>query len=184
MSTKAKAGLALGVLVLIAVIIAVLEVTNVTHFFHQQAKSGTIPTVPAAKAKKQAASKNTSTASNSDKNAGAIQRGTPTDGSAPLTPFGSFVSNHRPNLSGSPAPSQEQSVCNTTPGATCYIQFTQNGVVKKLAPQVANADGVTSWTWDVKTAGFTEGNWEITAIATLNGQSSSAKDTLSLSVQP
>src|SRR6202011_3279223 len=39
-----------------------------------------------------------------------------------VTPYGTFVSNHHPTLSGSPGPSEE-SVCNTTPGATCYIEF-------------------------------------------------------------
>ena len=99
-------------------------------------------------------------------------------------PSGTFVSNHSPNLSGSPAPSQEQSVCNTVPGATCTIVFTNGSKTKQLATQTADNNGVVVWNWDVNQAGFTPGSWKITATATLGNSSLSTADSRSLDVQP
>jgi len=99
-------------------------------------------------------------------------------------PTGTFVSNHRPSLSGKSAPSGEQSACNTVPGATCYIRFTRGAVVKTLPTQTADSNGNVIWDWDVKQAGFDTGSWQITAIASLNGQAKSSSDSLALEVQP
>lgn len=102
--------------------------------------------------------------------------------SALITPYGTFVSNHYPSLSGSSAPSQEESTCTTTPGASCYIQFTKNDAVKKLATQITDDTGMTSWTWDVKKSGFTIGDWKITAVASSGNNSKSRQDTILLSI--
>ncbi|MGA3150562.1 MAG: hypothetical protein ABSD10_03055 [Candidatus Saccharimonadales bacterium] len=99
-------------------------------------------------------------------------------------PYGTLVSNHRPNLGGSPAPSQEQSVCNTTVGATCYIEFTQGSTVKKLDAQTVDSTGTAIWTWDVSQAGFSQGTWQITAVATLGGQTKTTADPTPLEVLP
>jgi hypothetical protein len=99
-------------------------------------------------------------------------------------PTGTFVSNHKPSLSGSLSPSSEQSVCNTMPGASCYIQFTQGSVVKKLAAQVADGNGNVFWSWDVNEANLTEGKWQIVAVATLDGRTMSSSDSLALEVMP
>jgi hypothetical protein len=112
-----------------------------------------------------------------------------TSGSAaPVDPSGDFVSNHTPDLSGSPYPSQEISVCNTTPGASCTITFTMGSTVRTLAAQVADANGSTSWTWNVTqdngSSGFAQGDWQITATATLNGQTASTTDNRALDVGP
>lgn len=101
-----------------------------------------------------------------------------------VAPSGTFVSNHRPSLSGSPLLKSEESVCNTTPGASCYILFMKDGIAKQLDPQTADASGSTSWSWDIGQAGLTEGSWKITAVATLNGQTLSSDDSLTLDVQP
>lgn len=101
-----------------------------------------------------------------------------------IAPTGSFVSNHHPNLSGSPAPNQEQSVCNTTPGATCDIEFTNNGITKSLGAKTADSSGATYWTWTLQSIGLAHGSWKITAKATLNNQTKTAIDALLLDVQP
>lgn len=108
-----------------------------------------------------------STSSSSQKSTAA------TTGSAPLTPSGQFISNHSP---GGDNPTKEQSVCNTSPGAVCYIQFTKGTIVKKLDAQTADSNGTTIWNWDVKEAGLTAGSWQVSATATLNGQSVTAQD--------
>ena len=112
---------------------------------------------------------------------------TPTNlssGASPSLPSGAFVSFHNPNLSGSPAPNQLQSTCASTPGATCTIEFTNDGVTKSLPDQLIGSSGITTWTWQLQKVGLTQGTWQITAIATLNGQSKSTNDTLGLNVQP
>ena len=107
----------------------------------------------------------------------------PPSASAPIiAPSGTFVSNHSPGQNGSST--SEQSVCNTTPGATCNIQFTKDGVTKKLEAQVADTNGVAYWTWDVKDAGFSAGSWKVSAVAMLNGQTKTADDVIPLEVQP
>lgn len=102
----------------------------------------------------------------------------------PVAPAGTFVSNHRPNLSGSPAPSQENSTCTTTPGAECYIQFENDGVIKLLPAQVTDSNGNTSWDWDVKSLGLSQGSWTITAIAKNGAKTNSSGDEIRLQVQP
>src|SRR5690606_17218727 len=99
-----------------------------------------------------------------------------------ITPFGNFVSNHRPNLSGSPAPNTLSSVCNTTPGASCTISFTKDGTTKSLPAQTADANGATYWNWKLQDIGLTTGTWKVQANASLNGQTKSASDALDLVV--
>lgn len=108
----------------------------------------------------------------------------PSDGSLDSPPTGTFVSDHSPNLDGSPHPSSEESACNTAPGASCYIQFTKNGIVKTLPTKTADSNGSVIWDWDVKLAGFTTGNWQINAVASLNGQTQTATDNMPLVVTP
>ena len=98
----------------------------------------------------------------------------PVGSNAPLiAPWGNFVSNHHP---GNGAPTTETSVCNTTPGATCYIRFTNGSLNRSLDSKVADANGSIIWSWDVSSAGFSSGSWQITAIASLNGQTQSTTD--------
>jgi hypothetical protein len=180
--------LLLAGLAVVIVAVAVLEATNTTHIFHRpKAVSDVIKsTNPAASNHQSNSSSDNQPASNSsstqtDKSTTAVS-----DSSAPLVPpYGSFVSNHRPSLSGSGGvPSQEQSVCTTTPGATCYIKFSQNGAVKTLSAQTTDSKGAAYWNWDVKASGFTTGSWTITAVAGLNGQTKSTTDSLDLVVNP
>ena len=98
-------------------------------------------------------------------------------------PNGSFVSNHKPSLGGNDSPSSEQSMCNTTPGATCEIVFTNGSDTKILSAQTADSSGVVYWNWDVKNAHFSVGSWKITAIAKLNDKTLSTSDQLNLDVQ-
>lgn len=111
-------------------------------------------------------------------------KNTPPSSAVLKAPFGTFVSNHHPSLSGTTSPSTEESTCNTTPGATCYIEFTKESTVKQLPAATADSSGAVSWNWDVKQAGLTVGTWQIKAIASLNGQTKSAQDSLALEVQP
>lgn len=101
-----------------------------------------------------------------------------------FTPTGNFVSNHHPNLSGSPAPNTLTSACNTTPGATCEIIFTKGNVTKSLSLTKTDGNGAAFWTWKLQDVGLTEGTWKITAVAHLNSDTKSAIDALDLVVMP
>ncbi len=176
-------------------VVALLELTNTTHFFHAgPAVSGKIPVIKNGKTSdtsKKTDNKPASQPSNeetpqaSDKSNDGVALETNQSSLTLQEPFGTFVSNHSPSLSGSAELRQEQSVCNTTPGAKCAMTFTNNsGVVKSLPVQTADSNGAVYWTWDVKVAGFTTGAWKITATADLNGQTKSASDQINLNVKP
>jgi len=164
----------------ILVSLLVLEITNTTPLFHNPPPPAIIPT-------SRGGNQNSSLSSPSDDNAGTQNSNSPksTEGSTqanlPLyAPYGGFVSNHHPGENGSPT--AETSVCNTTPGATCYIRFTKGSAMVSLPAQTTDSKGVTYWYWDVKNAGLTPGDWTITAVASLNSQSKSTRDPLPLTV--
>lgn len=100
----------------------------------------------------------------------------------PTTPLGMFVSNHHPNLSGTPAPNTETSTCTTTPGAQCQIRFTQNGATKSLPSQQTDGSGNTSWSWKIQDIGITEGTWKISAVAINGNLTSTTNDQMNLEV--
>lgn len=105
-------------------------------------------------------------------------------GQPPIVPFGSFVSNHQPELESAWELNRMQSVCNTTEGATCKISFTKGSETKSLSAQKTDKEGAAYWSWTLQEVGLTEGTWKITASATLNGQTSSASDPINLEVKP
>lgn len=120
---------------------------------------------------------NTTTAPSGTKNQ---TSSTSASGSGPITPYGNFVSNHHP---GGADPTSEASVCITSPGATCYIEFTKGGETKKLDTETTDSSGSAYWYWDTKTAGLDSGSWTVTAIAELNYQTAKATDNQFLVIQ-
>lgn len=122
---------------------------------------------------------------NSDSQAGDEKNQSSTDAATNvnlLAPTGDFVSNHHPNLSGSPAPSTMTSVCTTTPGASCAISFTKDGVTKSLSSQPTDRGGATYWSWKLQDIGLTVGSWKIQATATLNGKTMTSTDAMNLEI--
>jgi hypothetical protein len=101
-----------------------------------------------------------------------------------VTPTGDFVSNHHPNLSGNPYPNSMSSVCETSPGASCKIVFTnsETGATKELSTQTADAGGAAYWDWKLQDIGLTEGTWKINAVAVSGSQTQSARDPMDLEV--
>lgn len=99
-----------------------------------------------------------------------------------LEPGGTFVSNHRPKLSGSAQQKSEQSVCITSPGAVCYIEFKQGSVVHKLAAEQTNSNGTAYWTWNLDNSGLGAGTWQVSAVAILGDQTKTAVDPISLEI--
>lgn len=168
-------------------VVAVLELTNTTYVFHtRKAVSSTIPSEVSTESAPDTSDTSETTPESLPPETTPpppTEKTTapPTSGQELLTPSGSFASNHRPSLKDSP---DEESVCITTPGATCTIMFIKDGVTKTLESKKTNTDGIVIWNWDIKSAGFVTGVWQITAIATLDGQTKNSNDLQPLEVQP
>jgi hypothetical protein len=191
-SRKGKKALLIAAIIIVALggTIAALELTNTTHLFHaakpvgnRTANSETKGETPQSNNTSQGQTNNTpaSQPSSSD------NKSPTSDGGASATtllvPSGDFVSNHHPNLGGSPAPNQITSVCNTTPGASCQIIFTKDGVTKSLPAQTTDKGGATYWNnWKLQDIGLTTGSWHIQAKATLANQTKTADDAMNLEV--
>jgi cytoskeletal protein RodZ len=100
-------------------------------------------------------------------------------GATLIQPTGNFVSNHK-NV---PASTSLSSVCNTTAGATCQIVFSSGSMTYSLPIQTADLGGTAYWSsWTPASIGLSPGTWQITAVATLAGNTKSSPDALGLEV--
>ena len=177
----------------IAFTLAVLEARNITHLFHERPTA--ITGSPATKGESKGSSassikqptkstgnminndsEDTQGAEVKDNNVGVGEADTL------IAPSGIFVSNHHPNLSGAPASNQIQSVCHTSPGATCQIRFEKDGATKSLPPQTTDKGGSAYWTWKLQDIGLMPGSWRVTAKAILNEQIKISSDGMNLEV--
>ena len=172
---------ALALVAIIAVFIT-LELTNTTYLLHDRKpavtanantkgevgntadKSSDSPSTPDGQVPE----------NNNDKSQDASQQ--------LIAPTGDFVSNHHPNLGGSPAPNTMSSVCTTVAGASCTITFTMGDQKKSLQAQTTDRGGSAYWSWRLQDIGLTEGSWTIQAEATLGSQKLSSTDALKLEV--
>jgi cytoskeletal protein RodZ len=167
-------------------IVAATELTGTTHIFHKE-KNGQAKTAGQATKGEQSTSNSKSSSKAGSSSQTSNQKSGDAEASVSETlraPSGNFVSNHHPNLSGSPAPSRITSVCNTNPGASCKITFTKDGVTKSLPTQTIDGGGSTYWDWKLQDIGLTAGSWKIVAVATLGNQTMTAGDALNLEVSP
>jgi len=169
----------LTVILVIAATLAILELTDVTHLFNKTKVPPIIPvntpsTVTSPPASSATGGSEQKASSPKDKEPATTDESAPTNVNLPLyAPYGAFVSNHTPGAGGSPT--TEDSVCNTTPGAKCYIKFTKDGTTSQLPTQLVGSDGSTRWSsWEATT--LSSGSWTITAVATLNGQTKTTQD--------
>ncbi|HWB38944.1 MAG TPA: hypothetical protein VG604_01765 [Candidatus Saccharimonadales bacterium] len=162
-------------------VIAGLEVTGQIHLFAK-----TKPTPHAASA---SASQNKGDTKSSDKPAGSPGQPEPssnggdktivgTSGSL-LTPTGNFISSNQVSSNTVIA-----SVCNTTPGATCQIVFTDGDQQESLPAEVTDTNGAAYWNWTPAKYSLGQGSWSVKAIATLKDQTKSADYSDKLEVQP
>jgi hypothetical protein len=171
---------ALATIAGVIIIIVLMELTNTTHFFHKQNVPPVIPTHSNSKSPVSPTRNSGSNGSNSP----AASNEPDASAHTLVSPTGNFVSNHYPGQSGSPT--TETSTCNTSPGASCYIKFTNvdSDDTTQLPTQLTDARGSTSWYWDTKNdAHLTSGQWKITAVATLGDQTKTADDALKLTIQ-
>jgi hypothetical protein len=177
-----------GLVVFAVLVFALLEITDVTHFFHKSVIPPVIPVANNANNSSQqtggqsATDKQPQATSDKNNNFSNVSSNSTSNSGLPLvTPFGVFVSNHTPGQNG--APTSIDSTCNTTSGANCYIKFTKGSITTKLPSKITSSDGTATWNWDIKDANLTSGEWQITAIATLDGQTKSAADPRPLTIK-
>jgi hypothetical protein len=173
----------IGVVLAAGAILPALELTNTTYLFHK--KNLVTAPVTSDRTNNDNTKGEPAPEGPSDYNAGNANKDSeeqPNDDTPLKAPTGNFVSNHRPNLDGDPAPNEIQSVCVTTPGATCVIVFTKGSVTKQLPPQQTDLGGAAYWTWKLKDIGVTEGTWKVEAKVTRGSQSQTATDPIMLEV--
>ncbi|MEO6513738.1 MAG: hypothetical protein ABIO22_03665 [Candidatus Saccharimonadales bacterium] len=160
--------------------------TNVTHFFHKPSAvlkvNSKTPTEGGATVNSQKGEKTSNTSTDTTQPGDTKSNTGSAVTLALIAPTGDFVSNHHPNLSGSPAPNTISSVCTTTPGASCTISFTKDGVTKSLPTQTTDRAGSAYWNWKLQDINLTAGSWNITAAATLSGQTKVASDPMDIVV--
>ena len=176
----------LTVLVVVLIAAGLAGIWHVRNVHKAQHVSGTIPTSKKSKGSTSSSTKSQKTTSSATSPTVAANTDKSANPSTSLTvletPFGSFVSNHMPGQNGSPT--TEQSVCNTTPGASCDIQFTNgNAVNKSLGATTADSNGTAYWSWNINGGTLAPGSWHITAVVKLNGQTKTATDPTPLEVQ-
>lgn len=183
---KTKTRIFISAVILIAILVSLSELTGLTHIFHNQpaATTGSSYTKGEQQSSTSSQSPTTPSSNTTSTQPGDQKSDTGTSFSqlTLITPSGDFVSNHHPNLSGSPAPNSLTSVCSTTPGGSCDIVFTKDGVTKSLGRQTTDRGGSTYWDWKLQDKGLTAGTWKVTAVATYNGKTASASDALDLVV--
>ncbi|HXY17881.1 MAG TPA: hypothetical protein VEH48_00480 [Candidatus Nitrosopolaris sp.] len=181
-----------GLISAAALVVVIASSLGAWHY-HDRTNQETLPVAPATNTTYNQTNSNNQSVGSSDKQAapaGGYSATTTSNspsnntGQPPLTPSPPFVSNHKPGLNGTPT--TENSVCNTTPGASCYIEFTMGNKTIKLQAGTADTNGSVYWeNWDVNNPsyGFSSGSWTITAVATLNGQTQTATDSQNLVIQ-
>jgi len=186
----------------IVTIFIVLELTDTTYIFHKHNISSTIPVTSPTSDKIPSSSPPQTTTTPTNPNTQPSSNSSPStstpldttqntstnslnskstnasNGTVLVAPWGQFVSSHS-----AVQDSSEQSACNTTPGASCFIQFTQGSNIRVLPTKTADNNGSVIWNWNLGSANITSGSWKITAISTLSGQSKSTSDATTLEVK-
>lgn len=178
-------------LAVVAVVLFLLDITNVIHLYHKHvptSASSYTKGEPQTSSKPSVANKSNTTSPSTSNGTQQTVQGNSSVGSVAavdlLSPTGDFVSDHHPNLSGSPASNTMTSVCNTTPDASCTISFTLNGITKSLSAKIVDSGGSAYWNWTLQGIGLTTGSWVIQATASLGGQTKTATDAMMLTISP
>lgn len=100
-----------------------------------------------------------------------------------VSPHGNFVSSHKVSLSAM-KDAKLESICNTTPGASCIIEFKKDGVTRALSTRTANNNGNVTWNWSPQEINIGQGSWKIVVTAQFAGRSTTVTDLQNLEVSP
>jgi hypothetical protein len=167
-------------LFVVAAIVAVLELTGVTHFFHAE-KPKPIATTGSPETKGSGATTTPPPAQSGGSTGGSDKQPTPAPNpsSEPLmAPWGTFANVYNAKLN-----DQMQSTCNTTPGATCQLIFTNGSLTQSLNAENTDSGGAVYWSWTPSGVGLTPGTWHLTFKAVLGSQTkTTSNDPLTLAI--
>lgn len=150
--------------------------------FYYKSKSNSLIQASPDKITSNSSSENNIPKSFDSKNNPENQLNAPANEGIPLKPSGTFVSNHKPNLSGSPAPNSMSSTCKTTPGAYCEIRFVNLNTTRSLPKKIADSSGNVYWSWTLQEINLYQGEWSIYAVANIGSNSVQENDSLNLDV--
>jgi hypothetical protein len=169
-------------------VVILLLAAGLFRYIHDHKKVVVINTASTGSAytkggtKNDATSKGSSTPttpSSGSKTAGSSTAGSSTGAPYLQAPEGTFANVYNTTLN-----EQMGSTCNTTPGATCTIEFINGSQTYSLPVKVADSGGGVYWSWTPGSIGLSAGTWHIMAIATLGSQTKTTNnDPLTLSVQ-
>ncbi len=177
----------LGMLVILSlVVLGALYFTNRLPFWQRTTASHTTGN---SYTKGEPATPSTSTdQSNTDKTNSESKTDEPDSNNTPpitgdlVAPWGTYSNEQQASLSDN---KEMVSTCNTTPGATCQVIFTNGTLTKSLEVRNTDAGGAVYWSWQPKNIGLTVGTWHETMKATLGTQTkTSSNDPLVLEVTP
>jgi hypothetical protein len=173
-----------GLLLLGIIVLAILELTDTTHLLHKAEVKpvGTTGNAYTKGVTQQSESQNQSGTSQSANGADDSSKhpvGTVDTNATLAAPWGTFANKYQ----GVGLGEQLSSTCNTTPGATCQLLFTKNGITKSLDVENTDSGGAVYWSWNPAGIGLTSGVWHITAKAVLGSQvKTTSNDPLTLEI--
>lgn len=99
-----------------------------------------------------------------------------------LPPSGTFLSSHKLSLSGTGAPSNARSVCRTSPGASCWLTFSNDGRNVSFLAEKVDASGVATWDWSPTDIQLTIGHWDVTVTAERGSEQQVVEEAIGLDV--
>lgn len=174
----------------ISIIVIIVGITAVISIYHYTHRPPVIKPTPVNTSTGNTSKSGATTTTPVQTQSNSSNKSSDNQGSSPqatlVAPSGSFVSNHKPNLSGSPAPNTEESTCEVPQSVSCDITFTNSSTGKTLSlgSQTAGSNGLVAWHWSLQGVGLTQGSWTVKAIATLGSQTKTTTDPIALDVQP
>src|SRR5690606_1300465 len=131
---------------LLLILLIALELTNTINLFQRNPQSETSSIIPSSSSNSKNSVKldeqqsedvgQPESSANSDKNTSA-----PVSGSELIEPSGNFVSTHHITLN-DPIFNNLESICITSPNASCSITFKKDGITRTLESKAANNEGV------------------------------------------
>jgi hypothetical protein len=164
----------IGILILVGIMMAITESTGITHLFSKKITKQPIFTVSGSAETKAVPKTNTQTTiqvtNTTTKNPDVPASSNNTE-TILMAPSGTF-SNVYQNVG---LDDLMSSTCNTSPGATCQIFFTNGSTTRSLPKKLADQSGAVYWSWKPSDSNVNlyNGSWHINATVILGVQSQS-----------
>ena len=188
MSSKRRFLVTLSVVLILALVTsaAILQFTHKVDFFHHKAAKVTtggqytkgLQPNSATSSKKTSSTPQSSTSTTTPSQPSDVKN-QDSSVSSLVAPSGTFANTYKAQTG-----DQMTSTCNTTPGATCQIIFTNGSITKSLPVRTTDKGGAAYWAWKPSSdIGLTPGTWHIKATAVLGSETKTTNnDPLTLEI--